>query len=659
MPPAGKVPARPGSTPVARPAAPATPPRRPAAPPRPAEVEVAGGASEPREESRSGRAGASGRQPRVGAERPSRDEIAGLRPTGMSLGLKFALLISITITAACSLLFLFAYGSATAAVDKETNDAGCRVVRCMAAVGTEYWREAREHSMSKRGSEKMLAFQADLQGFVTLVGGMIDNDHVPAFNTAKNDFNAKLAEKEQELRKALRAFGQHASLNSLQESSIEIVELFVVDANSQYLIGIHDIKAPVDENPIIGADSQPPESKHISLKGSQPLGATKDGVNMFEGSVELEGVNIPARQYDMKFGDDTAPEKAGGVVLLLSVKSIEETQSALLMKMLIPLVIAVVAGILVALYLSKGVTDPVKTLVQDFNTVAQGDLSHHTVAHSADEIGVLARSFNVMTKSLKAAQDIAMEQKAVEHELKIAVEIQTNLLPKKLPKIPRWDINAFYRPSKEVGGDYYDFIQIDQDHLGVVVADVSGKGIPGSMVMGMARALIRMEAERNFSTSDTLIKVNRILARDIKRGMFVTCMYMVLDLKTYQLKITSAGHDPLILVRQATRKHELINPNGIALGFDKGPIFERTVKEQVLQIYPGDRFTSYTDGVPESMNPDSEEFGLERFYKMNVDLAQKTSGEFIDEVVAALDEHQGNGEQHDDITLVTLRLMPS
>jgi sigma-B regulation protein RsbU (phosphoserine phosphatase) len=223
--------------------------------------------------------------------------------------------------------------------------------------------------------------------------------------------------------------------------------------------------------------------------------------------------------------------------------------------------------------------------------------------------------------------------------------------------VPGYDIDAFYQPSKEVGGDYYDFLQIDDNLMAMVVADVSGKGIPGSMVMTMARSLIRMEGLRNTSAADTLKKVNKVIARDIRRGMFVTAIYMILDIRGRKLLVASAGHNPMVVWRKATGKFELINPNGIALGFDKGPIFDRTIKEEEIQLEKGDRTVIYTDGIPESMNPENEEFGDDRFYKLVAKTANTNSNKFINLVVSAVRKHQGSAEQHDDVTISTLRVV--
>ncbi|MCA8917725.1 MAG: PP2C family protein-serine/threonine phosphatase, partial [Planctomycetes bacterium] len=239
----------------------------------------------------------------------------------------------------------------------------------------------------------------------------------------------------------------------------------------------------------------------------------------------------------------------------------------------------------------------------------------------------------------------------------MAKEIQENLLPSVVPEIPGYDIGVYYEPSKEVGGDYYDFFTVDRDHLGMVCADVSGKGIPGSMVMMMAKALITSNARRNYSPRDVFIQTNQVLAKDIKRGMFVTAFYMVLDIPTARLTLASAGHNPLLLYRAATKQCVEVNPGGIALGFDKdGRLFERNMKEEVIQLQRGDRAVIYTDGVTEAMSPTGEEFGEERLQAITIQAATRSSAEYLTTLVNAIQGHAQTDDQHDDITIVTLKV---
>ena len=220
-----------------------------------------------------------------------------------------------------------------------------------------------------------------------------------------------------------------------------------------------------------------------------------------------------------------------------------------------------------------------------------------------------------------------------------ASKIQFSILPEKIPNIPSYDMKVFYLPAQEIGGDFYDFIPIDRENLGIVIADVSGKGVPGAMIMTMARAVIRLLALGNPKAKETIIKANRFISRDIKNVMFLTLLYLVLNVRTRTLQVVNAGHNPLILWRD--NSYRLINPSGIAVGFDLGPIFDQKLKDEIIELKNGDRVLVYTDGVVECMNEDGEEFGEERFLDIVMQHGNESSAEFINVLVNALTEHQG------------------
>ena len=254
---------------------------------------------------------------------------------------------------------------------------------------------------------------------------------------------------------------------------------------------------------------------------------------------------------------------------------------------------------------------------------------------------------------LSAIGKMKGEEAAAQADLARATKIQFNLLPDRIPTIRDFDMKVHYHSAKEIGGDYYDFIAIDHENLGIVVADVSGKGVPAGMIMTMARTTLRLLARGNPSARDTIVKVNKFMTRDIKNVMFLTVLYMVLNVRTTTLQVINAGHNPLILWRD--NNYRLVNPQGIAIGLDMGPVFERTLKEDLIQIQPGDRIVAYTDGVVESMNEHQEEFGEEAFLDIVSEHGDKTSAEFLNTLVNALADHQGRATQHDDITVVSFK----
>ena len=258
--------------------------------------------------------------------------------------------------------------------------------------------------------------------------------------------------------------------------------------------------------------------------------------------------------------------------------------------------------------------------------------------------------------SKEALKEVKKAKAELERDLGAAAEVQASLLPSKMPQIPGYDIYAYYRSAKEVGGDYYDFFPLDAERLALVVADVSGKGVPGAMVMASTRTLLRVLGPMSGSCAETLKQTNFHVARDVRRGMFVTAMLAVLTVETRQMTVCSAGHNPMVIYKERAQRCGILNPSGIALGFDKGPVFDRLLKESTITLEPGDRVVLYTDGVVEAMNAKNEEYGEERFYQFVLTHARMTSKDFVRALVRDLDDHKGDAEQHDDITIATVRL---
>ncbi|MFH1022933.1 MAG: SpoIIE family protein phosphatase [Planctomycetota bacterium] len=342
-------------------------------------------------------------------------------------------------------------------------------------------------------------------------------------------------------------------------------------------------------------------------------------------------------------------------VVVLSAARIHEASGKVMNWIIILTGGAIGMGILLSLWLASLVTKPLRQLVHDISLVSRGDFDHRTLARTSDEVGLVAGTVDEMTKNLKKMREVEKESHRVEHDLSLAKEIQASLLPKGPPRVPGFEFFPFYRAAREVGGDYYDFIPVDREHLGVIVADVSGKGIPGSLVMSMTRSIMRSEALRTLSPREALVRTNYLVSREIKRGMFVTAAYAILNVRTGELLVASAGHNPLVIFREAAGNCELLNPKGIALGFDKGPLFEKNTQEGRIILGVGDRVVLYTDGVIEAMDAQNHEFGDKNFYRLILENARKGSEDFVKSIVARLDEHKGRAEQHDDITMVTFR----
>ncbi|MCW8130880.1 MAG: SpoIIE family protein phosphatase, partial [Planctomycetota bacterium] len=345
------------------------------------------------------------------------------------------------------------------------------------------------------------------------------------------------------------------------------------------------------------------------------------------------------------------------VQAVFSSKDIQAETNSLVWKVVAVGAALSVLGLLISLLLARAVTLPIHALVGDLDAIAKGDLDHEPVVQSRDEIGLLARAMARMTRALREKRDQDRHLERINADLSLAQEVVANLLPKKRVSLPGYDIDLAYRCAREIGGDYYDFIPIDNEHLALVVADVSGKGIAASMILATTRTLLRMMAPLNLSPADVLSKVNYHLHRDVKRGMFVTAVYGLLNVRTRQFRVASAGHNAMLVWRGRKKTIEALRPQGMALGFDRGPGFDRYVREMEIQLEPGDRVVLYTDGVVEAMNARKEEWGMETFEKFAVAYADRPSAEFVNDLLMELDRHKGDAEQHDDITVVTMRIL--
>jgi serine phosphatase RsbU (regulator of sigma subunit)/anti-sigma regulatory factor (Ser/Thr protein kinase) len=241
----------------------------------------------------------------------------------------------------------------------------------------------------------------------------------------------------------------------------------------------------------------------------------------------------------------------------------------------------------------------------------------------------------------------ARSRERIEQELRVATMIQQNFLPKELPDLPGWHVAAYYRPAREVGGDFYDFIELPDGQIGIVIGDVTDKGVPAAMVMAATRSVLRASAQRVVSPGSVLERVNELMCPDMPAKMFVTCLYGVLETATGRFRFANAGHNlPYVHTSGGTAE---LRATGMPLGLLPGISYEET--EAMLE--PGQTMLLHSDGVAEAHGPADEMFGFPRLQE--VVGARGGRGEVIDRVLTELGRFTGAGwEQEDDITLVAL-----
>jgi len=249
----------------------------------------------------------------------------------------------------------------------------------------------------------------------------------------------------------------------------------------------------------------------------------------------------------------------------------------------------------------------------------------------------------------------ANEKKRLDHDLEIARDIQRILLPSEAPVIDGFEISGLNIPARHVSGDYFDYIKVDEDRLGVAIADVSGKGVPASIIMAICRSVLRSQATGNPSPADVLQKVNSHLYPDIREDMFISMAYVILDHVRNSVVLSRAGHDAPIFYDSATQTASAVKPPGLALGIDSGSVFNRITGNFALSLKRDDCLLLYTDGVTEALDAKGDEFGADRMIGCVRASAAEGAAAIVKRLIDELRSFVGSQPQNDDITLIAIR----
>jgi sigma-B regulation protein RsbU (phosphoserine phosphatase) len=311
--------------------------------------------------------------------------------------------------------------------------------------------------------------------------------------------------------------------------------------------------------------------------------------------------------------------------------------------------------ILLSWRLARIITRPVDTLKAGAVALGAGDLDYRVDLQTGDEFEDLAVSFNTMAADLRTSIDklrrTTAEKERYTKELEIAKEIQDTFLPESVPAIPGIGIAAATIPAMEIGGDFYDFIPAGEGRWGIVMADVSGKGISAALFMALSRTLLHVSGGTASDPTAAVRQANQWIYEDGRSSMFVTVFYGVLDPAAMQFSYVNAGHNPPLLVREAGGE-ELLGSRGIALGV----VPEVSIASTTLDLRPGDLLVLYTDGVTEAFNDLNEAFGEERLSAFLLANRALPARAVLDELVAEIRRFAGGAAQSDDITLVVVKV---
>ena len=390
--------------------------------------------------------------------------------------------------------------------------------------------------------------------------------------------------------------------------------------------------------------------KVISKNRYETKPQTKNQYQMEHSNVQLAGdsiiITVPIVENDVTLGN---------LIMASSNREIIAARNRSLTTVISITVVMLLIGIPLSIVVLNRKLKPLKYITNSLREMDYENIKLDLSVKSKNELGYLSETLKVMGSRLNIAQKEQLERQRINRELEIAREIQANILPKSYPSTENYEFSGTYQSAREVGGDYYDFIELGQNHLGVLIADVSGKSLPGMLVMLLTRDIIRNVSRHTKDPAHILSLTNEQLLPNIKKGMFVTMFFGVLNTLDGIFEFASAGHNPLILVDPDQGTTELINSKGFPLGLMQPIQFNQRVEKKYVTLKTGQWIMQYTDGINEAVNPDGEEYGMTRF----VEEIKKHTHLNPEQLVAhTLTNHStfvDTADQYDDITMLAMR----
>jgi sigma-B regulation protein RsbU (phosphoserine phosphatase) len=312
------------------------------------------------------------------------------------------------------------------------------------------------------------------------------------------------------------------------------------------------------------------------------------------------------------------------------------------------------AALVTGLALTRQITKAIDELYRATQYVQAGDLSHRVRIERRDQLGVLGESFNLMTGSISGLIEEQKQRQRLENEISIAREVQDQLFPRSLPKVPGVEIEAICKAARAVSGDYYDFIQLSPTHLAIAIADISGKGISAALLMASLQAALRsqvlVDGSEHMSTAELVSRLNKHLVRNTGDDRFATFFIAVYDSATRNLRYTNAGHLPSFLICKDSALH--LDKGGMVLGV----LEDYSYEEGSVVVAPDSLLVGYSDGLVEPENVYGEEFGIRRLQQAAVHVQGANPHVVAESLMTAAEEWAGTPEQADDMTVIVARL---
>jgi serine phosphatase RsbU (regulator of sigma subunit) len=387
---------------------------------------------------------------------------------------------------------------------------------------------------------------------------------------------------------------------------------------------------------------------------------TVDRVTITRGIMTTSsGEKIPVRWFFTTIQKPGASMSSlAEIRVYLSEEKIEDELSGLLNQIIIFSLFGIALGIGIAFLVASRITSPIKALLQDIRAVANGNLRHRTRARSSDEIGTLATAVDEMTQGLLEGQRLEEDLVSKEHQEQITQEIQERLFPTDLPELDRVVVDAAFEPAGDLSSDLFDFVELDEGRCGFILLSASGQGIPAAMVLAMARSVFRACAPHYDDPADALRRINALFSPDLRRGMYVTAIYAVHDPASQRLRVASAGHKlGAVYLDRDAGECSVVHPAGIAMGLDKGPVFDRSLEGTEIRLDAGDAVLLGTAGILELKLESGEALGEKRFLA-NAAKTLAEGGTIARRLAKRISGHLAEDPGPHDLTLVSLAVAP-
>ena len=486
------------------------------------------------------------------------------------------------------------------------------------------------------------------------IGALRDFLSTPEYQEIRN--RAEEAEDEQMIEDCLAENGWLEEVQSLRKTMSRLREL----QDAKYIYMLH---MPADRH----------ESMYV-LDPDEPLwimGLVEADAEGFERKTDNERIEPTVSLTDfgwLSSGYEPVLNSAGEAVACVGVdidmtKVMRDRNAFLIRLLTYAIILGLTASVLVMYLMSRTVTKPISMLskaVGEFGShggkITSGDVINLPI-HTRDEIGLLYQETREMEIRLIDYMDnlatVTAEKERIGAELNVATQIQADMLPRIFPPFPgrkELDLYASMNPAREVGGDFYDFFLIDENHVGLVMADVSGKGVPAALFMVIAKTLIKNRAQMGGGPAEILSYVNEQLCEGNDAELFVTVWFAILDMTTGKGLAANAGHEHPALRRAGGEYELVIYRHSPAVATMKGMRF----REHEFELHPGDSLFVYTDGVAEATNAHDELFGNERMLEALNEDPDATPEKLLPTVRKHIDRFVGDAPQFDDITMLGL-----